>query len=72
MRINHHPVVSSNLNSAGYDKESKTLEITFKNGKTYSYSGITKSMYEGIFKANSPGRFVRSNIIKGGFKFSKK
>lgn len=69
--IKHHPVVSSNLHSAGYDKNSKTLEITFKNGATYTYSNVPQEMYEGIFQSDSPGNFVHKWIAKGRYKFKK-
>lgn len=70
--IKHHPVISSNLHSAGYDDDSKTLEIKFKNGSVYSYTGVPRVMYEGIFKAESPGGFVQRWIVKGKYKSSKK
>jgi hypothetical protein len=69
--IKHHPVVSSNVQSAGYDDDSKTLEVTFKNGAKYSYSGVPRVMYEGIFKSDSPGGFVQRWIVRGKYKNSK-
>jgi hypothetical protein len=70
--IKMHPVVSSNIAAAGYDKDTKTLQITFKNGMTYSYSDVPLAMYEGIFTSDSAGKFVREFIVKGKYKSSKK
>lgn len=70
--IKMHEVVSSNIGFAGYDKDTKTLQITFKNGATYVYSGVPLAMYEGIFTADSPGKFVQQFIVKGKYKSSKK
>jgi len=69
--IKHHPIVSSNLHSAGYDPDTKTLEIKFKNGSMYSYHGVPRVMYEGIFKAESPGGFFQRWIVKGKYKANK-
>ncbi|MFA6325415.1 MAG: KTSC domain-containing protein [Candidatus Paceibacterota bacterium] len=70
--IKHFPVVSSNIHSVGHNKDTRTLEIKFKNGSTYSYRGVSRIMYEGIFKAESPGAFVQRWIVKGKYKFNKK
>lgn len=69
--IKMHPVVSSNILAAGYDKDTKTLKITFSNGATYTYSGVPLAMYEGIFTADSAGKFVQQFIVKGKYKSSK-
>lgn len=60
--IKRHPAISSNIVSAGYDPASKTLEIVFKNGAIYRYTGVPKETYEGMWKAESMGRFVAANI----------
>lgn len=60
--IKRHPAISSNILSAGYDPASKTVEIVFKNGAVYRYAGVPKETYEGMWKAESMGKFVHSNI----------
>ena len=72
MQIKKHPVNSSNIQSAGYDDDSKTLEITFNNGASYTYNGVPRTMYEGIFKATSAGGFVQKWIVGGKYRFNKK
>jgi len=70
--IKMHEVVSSNILAAGYDKDTKTLQITFKNGATYTYQGVPLAIYEGIFTAESAGKFVQQYVVKGKYKSSKK
>lgn len=69
--IKMHPVNSSNIAQAGYDEQTKTLEIHFKNGSKYQYEGIAKYLYEGIFNQHSPGAFLRKWIIKPNYPFKK-
>lgn len=59
------PVTSSNIESHGYDEESKTLAIKFKRSSgVYHYPGVEKSVYQGLSSAKSVGSFV-SQHIKG-------
>ena len=71
MPIKTHPVNSSNIARAGYDPNTLTLEVHFRNGSTYEYNGVPKSFYEGIFTSESPGAFFRKYVIKGRYKFKK-
>lgn len=50
------PVTSSNLRSVGYDRASGTLVIQF-NTRTYEYSNVPSSIYEGLMAASSKGRY---------------
>ena len=38
-----------------------TLEITFNNGKVYSYYGITESNISSLLKAKSKGKFFNTH-----------
>ena len=69
--IKHHPIVSSNIESAGYDDSTKTLEVKFKSGGIYRYPGVPRIIYEGIFKAESPGGFVQRWIVRGKYDYKK-
>jgi len=69
--IKMHPVVSSNILAAGYDKDKRELKITFKSGATYIYSNVPMALYEGIFTSESAGKFVQQYIVKGKYKFNK-
>lgn len=77
--IERTPVESSNLLSAGYDSETKTLEIQFKDGKdaqakpgaVYQYHDVPSSVWDDFQGAESKGRYFHQAIKKGGFGFTK-
>ena len=60
---------SSNIDSVGYDEESKTLEILFKSGGHYSYEGVPVNTYKEMMGAKSIGSYVHQHIKR--FKFKK-
>ncbi len=63
-------VTSSNIQSIGYDEDSQTLEVEFKNGGIYQYFDVPKGEYEGLMSASSHGQYLAANI-KGRYRFSK-
>lgn len=58
--MNRIPVVSSNLASVGY--EGGILEIEFKSGSVYQYSGVPASVYEALMSAPSHGQYFSAHI----------
>ena len=56
--MNRTPVVSSNVASVGYDEDSLTLEIEFKNGTIYQYFDVSKNIYDGLIGADSVGGYL--------------
>jgi hypothetical protein len=60
--VDRQPVQSSNLAAAGYDPESRTLEIEFVDGGVYQYFDVPQSVYEGLMTAPSHGKFFRAHI----------
>lgn len=56
------PVSSSNIASIGYDEDSQTLEVEFKDGSVYQYSGVPLSEHKGIMNASSHGSYLNANI----------
>lgn len=60
--MQHIPVHSSNLASVGYDPDSQLLEIRFRSGRTYSYSGVPESRYQGLMAAYSKGSYFADHI----------
>ena len=61
---------SSNLESAGYDEASQTLEVEFKNGTLYQYFDVPESIYIGLINADSPGSYL-AQTIKGTYRYSR-
>lgn len=56
------PVESSNISAIGYDPATQELQVEFKNGTTYSYSGVPQSQYDALLSAQSVGRYFMANI----------
>jgi hypothetical protein len=64
------PVESSMLVAAGYDPQTRTLEVIFKEGGRYRYREVPQSEYEALLQAQSKGRYMQSYII-GHFPYEK-
>lgn len=61
------PVKSSNVESVGYDSETKTLGVKFKNNpKVYEYPGVPADTHAALMAAESVGSYFARNI-KGKF-----
>jgi hypothetical protein len=56
------PVSSSNLSAVGYDVDRQALEVEFKNGAVYEYSGVPDSEHDGLMSAGSKGTYFNANI----------
>lgn len=56
------PLKSSNLAAAGFDPETRVLDILFVNGTTYSYDEVPQSIADGLFQAPSAGQYFAMNI----------
>ena len=56
------PVISSNIVSIGYDPEIQTLEIEFKNGSVYQYSGVPSDEFDSFMSADSRGTYFHARI----------
>jgi hypothetical protein len=68
--MNKTPVTSSNIDSIGYDPDSQTLEIEFKNGSTYQYFDIPELIHTELINSDSIGGYLATNI-KGVYRYSK-
>lgn len=60
--MQRQPVTSSNVVSVGYDKPTKTLEIEFRAGRVYRYSGVHANTARGLLVASSKGKYVWKNV----------
>ena len=60
--MERQPVSSSNLASIGYDPNSETLEIEFKNGSVYRYFNVPSFEHERLMAADSHGVYFNANI----------
>ena len=55
-------VISSNINSIGYDEGTRALQVEFFNQKVYQYTPITQEGYSLLMNAESIGSFFAKNI----------
>jgi len=56
------PLRSTAIAAAGYDPDTRIMEIEFVSGRTYTHPGVPQKVYEDLVNADSPGRFYASNI----------
>lgn len=60
--MDRQPVSSSNLASVGYDPDSETLEVEFKNGLVYQYLNVPQIVVDQLLEAGSIGSFFNSQV----------
>jgi len=53
---------SRNIESATYDDEKFTLDITFKRGAEYRYYAVPRQVWLDFVHAQSPGSFFSAHI----------
>lgn len=63
-------VESSNIEQVGYEEESETLQVEFKNGGMYQYFDVPQHVYEELRDADSVGKYLAYSI-KGIYRYSK-
>lgn len=63
-------VTSTNVETIGYDEDSQTLEIEFKNGSVYQYFDVPENIFNELRDAGSIGAYFSSNI-KGTYRYSR-
>ena len=55
-------VQSRDIAIVGYDPETQALEIAFRNGGVYRYSGVPAGVHESLMSAASHGTYFNQNI----------
>ena len=58
------PVDSSNILEIGYDPDSATLIIAFKDGSEYEYYDVPQHEFDNFLHAESKGKYGHQNIYK--------
>nr|WP_203729905.1 KTSC domain-containing protein [Streptomyces sp. SID12501] len=53
--------------SVGYESNSGTLEVQFRNGSTYQYAGVPEAVFSGLMNAASKGRYLDVFVKKVGY-----
>jgi len=67
--MNRTQVKSSFIESIGH--EGDTLEVAYKGGGLYKYTGVPRETYESVLGAESIGKAFREQVLKGGFDVEK-
>ena len=68
MEMTH--VDSSNVEAVGYDEDSSTLQVAFKNGTMYQYFDVPENVFIALRDADSVGGYLAARI-KGTYRYSK-
>ena len=55
-------VKSRDIAIVGYEPDTKTLEIAFRQGGVYSYTGVSPEIHQELMKAPSHGIYFNQNI----------
>ena len=61
-KIQMNPVKSSNIAEIGHDPETSTMHVTFSNGTTYAYDGVSADDHAAFAGSDSPGSHFAKNI----------
>jgi len=56
------PLSSSNLRAVDYHPFTARLIIVFHGGGLYAYDRVPPTMFHGLLRAESPGRFFHAHI----------
>lgn len=56
------PVASAALAAVGYDVETGELEIEFRTGRVYRYSGVPASVHAWLLRTRNKGVFVAHHL----------
>lgn len=63
-------VTSSTINAVGYEESNNILKVNFKNGSTYVYQNVPKTVYQEFLTSESKGKFFNRNI-RGQYEYQK-
>lgn len=53
---------SRDIAIVGYDVPTRTLEVAFRNGGVYHYSGVPEEIYRALLSAPSQGAYFAEHI----------
>ena len=59
--MEHTPLSSSHLVSAGYDPGTQKMHVTFKNGDVHEFD-VPEHVHTALVNADSPGNYFHKHI----------
>ena len=65
------PVSSSSIESVGFDPDTQTLGVCFRNGTEYHYYSVPSDVFEQLRNAASPGNYLDSYVKKAGYGYAR-
>lgn len=68
--MKYRQVNSSMISAVGYDKDTRSLRVQFKNHDVWEYSGVDEAQYNALLSAKSVGSHFHKHI-KGKFEAEK-
>ncbi len=68
--MNRQPVTSSNVAEVGYDIDTMTLEVAFKDGTVYQYFDVPEAVHQEMISSSSVGKFLNGQI-KNNYRYAK-
>ncbi len=60
--MERQPINSTSLRAIGYDAGRQVLEVEFRGGGVYRYTGVPPDVYVGLRDAASPGNYFVSYV----------
>ena len=57
-------VTSSTIERVGYDRQSMTLAVEFRNGTVYEYYDVPETVFAEFLAAGSPGQYLSQHVKK--------
>lgn len=68
--MNREPVQSSHLSSVGFDTDSQTLEVEFRDGNVYQYFDVPEAVHLELMGSSSVGQYFSSNV-RNSFRYAR-
>ena len=63
------PVISTHIESIGFDDDNAELHIVYQRGGRYIYSGVPRVLFDEFLVAPSKAQFCDQQIKKAGFPY---
>jgi hypothetical protein len=64
-------VSSTSIEMVGFDPESLTLGVSFRNGTEHHYYNVPPDVFEGLRTASSPGNYLNAYVKKAGYSYAR-
>ncbi len=66
--MQRRPIRSTSLKAVGYDADTLTLEIEYRNGSLVRYTGVPEVMHQTLLAVPGKALFVEQVVERGGYR----